>query len=337
MKKTLPVGKLPPALLEQVLNVLQQNDSRIVLGPGTGLDCAVLDMGDRLLVCKTDPITFATQEIGWYAVQVCANDIVTTGASPRWFMSTLLLPEKKTTQEQVMQITREIQRACQGLGVNVIGGHTEITSGLDRPIVVGCMLGEVARDRLISPQGAQIGDRILLSKGVPVEAVSILGREFPSQLQKAFSPQEIQQAANFLMEPGISIVNEARLACQQGGVHAMHDPTEGGLEAALWEVSEASRKVLEVNLQNVVVNSLAERMCKYMGINPLAAIASGALLMVVAADHADIVRQTCQAANIPCMEIGCVVGEGVGVWCKDGGDRSLLPRPISDEVARLYE
>ena len=104
-------------------------------------------------MAKTDPITFASAQIGWYAVNVNANDIACTGATPRWFLATLLLPENLTTAALVEDIFAQIDAACAQMNITVAGGHTEITAGLGRPIVVGHMLGEVTPERLVTTDG----------------------------------------------------------------------------------------------------------------------------------------------------------------------------------------
>ncbi len=127
---------------------------------------------------KSDPITFATDDIGWYAVQINANDIATTGSTPRWMLATLLLPENQTSPDLVEHIFKQINQAAGALGISLIGGHTEITYDLNRPILMGTLLGEVERSKLIVPSGAQPGDQLLLTKGVPIEATALLAREF---------------------------------------------------------------------------------------------------------------------------------------------------------------
>src|SRR5581483_3648355 len=136
----LPSGKLPAEMLRSLLARFAPNDPRVVVGPRVGVDAAVIDMGDRYLVAKTDPVTFAADEIGRYAVNVCANDVACCGAVPRWFLATVLLPEQNTTRALVEQIFAELSDACHRLSVSLCGGHTEITVGLDRAIVVGQML-----------------------------------------------------------------------------------------------------------------------------------------------------------------------------------------------------
>ena len=337
MKAPLPVGKLPGDLLAKVLSRAPLSDPRVLLGPGLGLDCAVIDIGQNLLVIKTDPITFATSEIGWYAVQVSANDIATTAAEPRWFLATLLLPERATTSEQVLEISEQAFQACRELGISVVGGHTEITYGLERPILVGTMIGEVARQKLVTPRGAAIGHRLLLTKRVPVEATALLAREFPERLTDLFSPAELQEASAFLYKPGISVVRDARLACQAGRVSAMHDPTEGGLASALWELAEACQHSLFFEPSAVVVPEISRRICEAFEIDPLASIASGALLIAAPFPDSDNICQSLVSQGIPCSEIGWVEDGPPLVYWKSPAGRQVFPRPQRDEIARIFD
>src|SRR5207302_11410287 len=173
----LPVGKLPAELLQRLFAKYVTADPRVIVGPQVGEDAAVLDMGDRYLVATTDPITFATDEMGWYALHVNANDLAVRGATPRWFLCTVLLPEGKSREAEVEQLFAEVSLACQSVGVSLVGGHTEVTAGLPRTIVSGTMLGEVAKDKLVTTGGAYVGDTVLVTKGVPLEGASIIARE----------------------------------------------------------------------------------------------------------------------------------------------------------------
>jgi hydrogenase expression/formation protein HypE len=340
MNETLPLGKLPPDLLAQLLaqDPAAVADPQIVLGPGVGLDCAVIDNGGaNLLVYKSDPITFATEEIGWYLVQVSCNDIATTGALPRWLLITLLLPEGKTTPALVRAISEQIHAACRPLNIGVIGGHSEITYGLDRPIVVGTLIGEVARERLVTPQGASPGDLLLLTKGVPIEATAILAREFPDRLRSLLTPAELAQAQAFLIEPGISVLRDAQTALAAGRVTAMHDPTEGGLAAALWELAQASKRSLTFDPAAVPVPPLADRICRAFQLNPLATIASGALLLATPAADAPHICQALDAVQIPCVVIGQVEAGPAAVWQQTAAGRRPLLWPERDEITRVYE
>ena len=137
-------GKFPVHLLKRLLAKVDIGDERVLLGPRIGEDAAVLDFGDRVLVAKSDPVTFASHLIGWYAVQVNANDVACAGAVPRWFLATLLVPEH-TSEAEAESIFDQVLEGCTSLGVSLVGGHSEVTAGITRPIVVGCMLGEAEK------------------------------------------------------------------------------------------------------------------------------------------------------------------------------------------------
>lgn len=337
MNNTLPLGKLPPDLLARLLAKAPINDPRVKYGPGIGMDCAVIDLGQQLLVMKSDPITFATDEIGWYAVQINSNDIATTGATPRWMLATLLLPENQTTPELVERIYDQLVQAAEQMDISLVGGHTEVTYDLDRPILIGTLIGEVEPHRLVMPGGARPGDRLLLTKGVPIEATALLAREFATRLRPAFSEVEIEEAQGYLHKPGISVVRDARIATQAGKVTAMHDPTEGGLASALWELAEASGHALYFEPEQVYLPPISKKMCEVFDLNPLATIASGALLMAVAPEDSRAICHALMAEGIRCTEIGWVEPGPPEVWQPGSGGRERLPRPARDEIARVYE
>lgn len=343
MDNPLPVGKLPPALLQRLIDQVRElgvgadQDQRVRVGPGLGFDCAIVEAGDQLLALKADPITFASAEIGWYAVHVNANDLATCGSKPAWFLATLLLPEKKTTPELVEEILAQVAAACREVGAVLVGGHTEITHDLERPLLAGTLVGVVDRDELVTPAGAQVGDHLLLTKGVPIEATAILARELGEHLEDILSPQELEQAQNYLYDPGISVLKEARLAQQAGCVHAMHDPTEGGLYCAVWELAQASGLSFIVDSGRVYVPEVSAKICRTLELDPLACIASGALLLCVSADEAETICQAIQAGGIACMEIGQVYPDPPGAWLIDEtGSQRQMPYPERDGIAHLF-
>lgn len=337
MTDDIPVGKLPPALLAQILAEAPGGPD-VVVGPSPGLDCAVVRAGDHLLALKSDPITFATAGLGWYLVQVNANDLATAGAVPRWLLVTLLLPEGATDAALVTSLMDQIYAACRQMDVAVVGGHTEVTPGLDRPLAVGTIIGEVPEGKLVTPRGARPGDRLLLTKGVPLEGGAILAREFRAALEQQFTGAELDEAAGYLHEPGISVLRDAQVALAHGAVHAMHDPTEGGITTALWELAEASGRALLVELEAIPVLPLAGRLCAALDLDPLATIASGALLLAVPpGQNAATICAALQAAGIGCHGIGRVVEGEMGVWLETDDGRRPLARPARDEIARLYD
>lgn len=333
----LPPGKLPPALLERMLGHILQSDDRLLIGPRVGEDAAVIDMGDRLLVAKADPITFATDAIGYYAVNVNANDIAVMGGTPRWFLATLLLPETQTTVSLVETIFNQMQDACEALNITLAGGHTEITVGLNRPILSGHMLGEVSRDRLVTSAGAQVGDTILLTKGFPIEGISIMARERAAQLQaQGVSQTDIATWQHYLFSPGISVVRDAQVLQDAVPVHAMHDPTEGGVATGLHELAHAAGVGVYIDTDQLPLLDAGAHLCAQLGLDPLGTIASGALLAAVPAAQTAKAIAACRAAHIDCYAIGTVVDASRGRQLNSpSGDRPL-PIFTSDEIVKLF-
>lgn len=334
---SLPVGKLRAEALQKIFDRLPSADPRVLVGPRVGEDAAVIDMGDRCLVVTTDPITFTTDEAAWYAVHVNANDIAVRGARPRWFLATLLLPDGTTTDATVEALFEELARACEELEVALVGGHTEVTHGLDRPIVVGTMLGEVARDKLVTTSGARVGDAIVMTKGVPLEGAAIIAREREAVLKAQGVPAAtIRRAKALLKTPGISVLPEAEIACELADVHAMHDPTEGGIATALHELADAAGVGLRIDGERIMILPEGRILCEAFGLDPLGTIASGALLMTLAPADAGIVIHALARESIDCHFIGQVVPREQGVTLVEGGRSRPLPVFAQDEITRLF-
>ncbi len=284
-------GKLPPDVLARLLARIPQNDPRVVVGARPGEDAAVLEFGDsdRYLVVKSDPITFTAERIGWYAVQINANDLATLGARPRWFLATLLLPAGQPAAAET--IFADLLQACQELGVTLCGGHTEITPGLDRPIVAGHMLGEVQKDRLVRKERIRPGDALLLTRGLAIEGTAILARERAAALAtRGVDAALLERARGLLLDPGLSVVGDALAAADAAPLHGMHDPTEGGLVGGLCELAMAAGAGLAVERARIPVLPETQAVCAALGLDPLRLIASGALL--IAAAPSDVERLT---------------------------------------------
>lgn len=333
----LPPGKLPLDLLDRLLKGYTAADGRILVGPRVGEDATVIRFGGACLVAKTDPITFATDEIGHYAIHVNANDIAAMGATPRWFLATLLLPEKRTDGALVECIFASLHRAAGEIGVSICGGHTEITGGLDRPIVVGQMLGEVKEEDLVRSENLRAGDALLLTKGLGIEATAILAREKEAVLlHRGFAPETLDRAKDYLHDPGISILKEARIACNTARVHAMHDPTEGGVATALRELALAAGLGLAVESDRLFASPETRELCAAFELDLLGVISSGALLIGVAPEDAGPVQNAIRSAGIPCETIGHATPPDAGIKLKRDGVWTDLPAFGRDEIGRIF-
>jgi len=330
-------GKLPLEMLERLLAKLTVTDPRVLLGAGIGEDAALIDFGPTTLIAKTDPVTFATDLIGWYAVQVNANDIAACGGEPRWFMATVLLPEG-TAPDGAEAIFDQIREAADALDIALVGGHTEITIGLPRPIVCGAMLGEAPKGATLGSAGARPGDALLLTKGIAIEGTALLARERGRALASAgVSGATLEAAARLLFRPGISVVADARAARAAGGVTAMHDPTEGGLATALAELARASGVGLEVEAAAVPVLPETEEVCRALGADPWGLLASGALLVAAAPEAAAAVLAAVGKARIAAARIGRVTEPEEGLRLLTARGPRPLPAFERDEVARILE
>ena len=256
------------------------------------------------------------------------------GAAPRWLMATLLLPED-TDSGAVESIFDQIAAACREIGVTLIGGHTEVTYDLPRPIAVGSMLGEAAKDEVVTTSGARPGDAIVLTKGVAIEGAAVLAREDPGTLTARGVPtDDIERAKGFLFSPGISVLRDAIVARRAVDVHAMHDPTEGGLATALLEMAEAAGVGLLVDLTAIPILPECRRICEALALDPMGLIASGSLLAAVSPADAPALIDALAKESIPACEIGRFTdrAEGVKAITASGvGDLPLFPR---DELAR---
>ena len=348
--RILRAGKFPPDLLASFLDDLGTPDKRVLLGPGVGEDAAFISFGSTTLIAKSDPITFATDRIGWYAIQVNANDIAASGGIPKWFLATLLLPENEPAST-AKQIFEQLYMAAEELGITLIGGHTEVTVGLPRPIIAGTMLGEAAPSETVSTSGATSGDEVILTMGIAIEGTAIIARESKSRLIDAgLSEIEIEKAAGLLDSPGISVVTAARIATATGQVTAMHDPTEGGIAGAVEEMALASNTGITVDADRVNVLPETRRICEALDLDPWGLISSGALLITCRPAGTQNILEALSDDGISATAIGAVTefapGSGTGPGNVEnqsmrlqrivGGIAEPLPRFDRDEIARLY-
>ncbi|HQI00010.1 MAG TPA: AIR synthase-related protein [Deltaproteobacteria bacterium] len=329
----LPVGKLPLSLLEKLLKTIPAGNPDVLAGPGIGIDAAVIRFGEETLVFKTDPITFTSGNISRYLVTVNANDIACMGGTPRYLLATFLLPEGKTTPANVESLFKDLENACRSSGIELVGGHTEITYGIDRAIAAGFMIGTLEGRELIRPSGAKPGNAVLLSKRIPIEAVSVIASEVPGKL--GLDRKTIEEARDLLYHPGIGIQKEAAIARETGGVTAMHDPTEGGLATGLKELALAAGCGIEVERDRIPVLELAEKILPRFSIDPLGTLASGSLVVCCREESAEAILAAWRENGIEGSLIGRIT-PGPEMILVENGTRRLLPEFPADEIVKIF-
>ena len=251
-------------------------------------------------------------------------------------LNCILLPEGKASPEMVEEILEQIHAASRQVGVLVIGGHTEVTSGLERPIVVGHLLGEVAKEALVATSTAEVGDVVIVTKALGVEGTAIIASELAGDLRdKGYSAEFIERAGRFLHDPGISVYTDALIAAESNLVHAMTDATEGGLAAALHEMAAAAGVGFLIEADNVPVYVETKRICAEYNLDPLGLIASGMLIMAVPASNSDKLCKKMIAEGVQCTAIGTVTDAAEGLQLSRDGKYSDLPYYAVDEITKL--
>lgn len=324
------IGKVPENVLKRsVFRQIHTRRPEVVLGAGIGEDCAAVKLApDETLVLSTDPITGTAQDVGTLAIQVTVNDLASAGAEPVGVLLTVLLPESVEEPELRMMMA-QVEAACAGANVQILGGHTEVTAVVNRPVITVCGVGKVRDGRIVSTAGARSGMDILVTKWIGIEGTSILAKEKETDLRTRFSAPFIEQAKNF--DQYLSVLPEAEVAVRSG-VGAMHDVTEGGIFGALWEMAEASGVGLEIDLKKIPIRQETVEICEFFGINPYQLISSGCMLMATE-DGNTLVREL-ERAGIPASVIGKATTGNDRVLL-NGEERRFLEPPKADELYRV--
>ena len=258
------------------------------------------------------------------------------GATPRWFLATLLVPEW-FTEDDAAKLFNDIMESCQAIGVTLIGGHSEVTQGLQRPIVMGTMLGEVERDQLITTGGAQEGDSIIVTKGLAIEGTALLASDCAGELRQAGVEESvIGKSASMLDTLGISVLHDAQIS-SQSSVHSLHDITEGGLFTALHEVAAASGLGVAVEEDSVPLLPETAEVCTALGLHPMGLLGSGAMLVTLHPQYTPRLLHALEQAGINAWEIGQMIPAEEGrVLFTRSGEEVPLPVFQRDELARYF-
>jgi len=325
----LPTGKLPPALLRELLEVDDPPPPELRVGPALGEDGAAIEVAGGVLIAATDPVTMMGSDVGRHAVIINANDVAVMGVAPRWFLAAVLLPEG-TNEGDVRALFAGLREALAGLGASLVGGHTEITAAVRQTVVVGQMLGLAEDGRFVRTGGVRPGDVVLQVGAAPVEGAAVLAAEAGGALA-GVDPRWLAAARAAVEDPGISVVAPALEAARLGAT-ALHDPTEGGLATGLYELAEASGLALcGVDDAAICWFEPGRVLCEAVGADPWGTLASGALLASFAPGDVAGARQQLGRLGRPCAEIARAEA-GQGVW-RPGG--SPLQRFERDELSRV--
>ena len=332
----LAAGKLPGALLQRLIEDHVRQDASVIIGPEVGADAAALRIDSQAIVVKSDPITFPTPDIARYLVLVNANDVVCMGGRPRWLLVTALLPAGETTAQAVEAMFRQLAQVCAELEIVLVGGHTEITESVRSPVLVGMLIGEADEASLFDLRRGRPGDALLLCNSVAIEGTAILASALPPARLAGVDPALLERARTLTDDPGISILPAAQALRDSGAeIRGFHDPTEGGIATAIYEVARVTGCDIELD-GPIPIRSDTAAICSVLGLDPLGLIASGALLAVLATDALDTATQRLRQSRIEFTHLGRLTdrhGDEPAVTRADGRPLQSFP---TDEIARYF-
>ncbi len=335
MSPKLQIGKIDPDTLGKLISDYTHKEDRVLIGAGIGEDAAIIDMGSSYLVAKTDPITHVTSEIGHYAVNINANDIAAMGGKPMWFLATILMPAASSADE-LKCIFSQLSESCKELGISYCGGHTEVTHSVNNPVVIGHMLGEVGRDNLKPTSEARLGDDLIMTKSSAIEATAIIALEKEKELRGHLGSKLLARAKNYLYNPGISVVKEASIVSSIKEVHALHDPTEGGIATGIFEMAKASDLGVEVHYDKIPISEETLKLCESYHVDPLGTFASGSLLIAVSPSVSEDVISRLSAVGITAARIGVMMPREEGMRLIKNGENLPLPVYHQDEISKIF-
>jgi len=323
-------GKIPESVLKRsVLRQLHNRRDEVLLGAGVGEDCAALALeADEVFVMSTDPITGTGKEMGSLAVITTANDLASSGAEPVGVMLTILLPEE-SEEALLKEIMRDAEATCEKFHMQILGGHTEVSAAVNRPVISVSGVGKVKKDAMIKTGGARPGMDIVVSKWIGIEGTVILAKERERELLGRYATTFIDRSKD--LDAYISVLSEAAVAARSG-VSAMHDITEGGIFGALWEMAEASGVGLEIDLKKIPVRQETIEICEFFGLNPYELISGGSMLM--AAEDGNQLVHELEKAGIPAAVIGKAMAGNDRVL-RNEEERRFLEPPKPDELYRV--
>jgi hydrogenase expression/formation protein HypE len=307
----------------------------VLLGPAQGEDAALVTMGGEIWAVASDPITFTSRDAGRLAVFVNANDVAVRGATPLFFTAVLLVGHDDRESERVRAILDDVRRACDAIGVTLIGGHTEVTPELPHTVIAGTMLGRVA-GRPITTGGLRAGDRVGMTKWAGLEGTAILMNDFGARLKEIHGAGAFSRVEKIFAGQWISVLPEAAVASALPQVTALHDVTEGGVGEALFEMAAAAGVAIEID--GAAGDSAApfpipllpetETLCRQLNIDPLGLIGSGSMLVGCGEEGAAELGEAMAQREIPFAWIGRAAEV-------QGEPGSSLPRFPRDEMLKI--
>ena len=321
-----------------VLGRIGSSRQEIIVPPRNGVDTGIISLGDgRVMAMTTDPIfidiNLGIERAAWFAFHIIASDLCTSGIRPQYLTVDYNLPPEITDQ-QIDDMLSVIDRECRSYGIGIVTGHTARYAGVNFPMVGGAtMMGIGDKENYVTSAMSRIGDRIVVTKSLALEASVLLAHAFPEFIARNCGNDTLSRLRNRFHE--MSTVRESMMAIDFGlrekGITSMHDVTEGGLISALFEIAEASGNGLSVDGDILPIYPEISSLCDVFHINPLMSISEGTLLMTIAPGRSGEFVGKLNENGIPAVEIGEVQEKGKGSVIRYSDGREIRIQSHRDE------
>lgn len=318
------VGKLTNEQLKDIVLSKLHPKGDALLRSGIGEDCAAIDFNGTACVMSTDPITGATENIGKLAVNISCNDVATSGARPSAMLVTMLIPPDKTLsdiEKVVCQLTEEADK----LGIDIIGGHTEVTDAVNRIVISTTVIGKIESGMIIKSSGANIGDAVIMTGYTALEGTYIIANERKGQLKEILSNEDLNAVAS--LGSKISVVDEGMTAAACGAT-SMHDITEGGVLGAVYELCEASGTGCVISKENIPILDVTKKICGFLKLDPYRLIGSGSMIITVKDPEPMLKQFKSKRLNAVC--IGRITEKGI--YLEENAKLFAIAPPEADEL-----
>lgn len=328
----LNIGKLDSELLEKIVfENIHYRRPEVLTRPGIGEDCAVMDFDAYDCVISTDPITAAISDIGRLAIHISCNDVASNGVQPIGIMLAALLPVG-TTAEEIEEMMHQAAVAAEALEVEIIGGHTEVTSAVNKPVIVSTAVGRGDKETAGQMGSPKPGDVVMMTKSAGLEGAGIIACDFEKELNEVLTEEELAHAKSLLDR--VSVVKEGVLAGKIG-TSGMHDVTEGGILGALWEMCNVGKVGAVIRKDRVPVEDVTLKICAHFNIDYMRLISSGCMMILASPEKEEEIKAVLKDAGIQVEIIGAIKEAAEGIVMVSEGEKQTVDPPAGDELYKV--
>ncbi len=332
MNKVLEEGKLDSQFLkENIIDKITYKNEDVTVRAGVGEDCATVNYGDYDCVISTDPITASINDIGRLSIHISCNDIASNGVKPLAIVLTVMLPVG-TRESDVITIMEQATKTAEELEVEIVGGHTEVTSAVNKPVIVSTAFGKTIKGSSAKAEDMQAEDLIIMTKFAGIEGTGIIISDKEDEVKTFLSKEEIEDGKALLDK--VSVIKEGLIASEIG-TNGMHDITEGGVLGAIWEMCQISHKGCFVEEEKINILDITKKVCKKYELNPLRLISSGSMIIICKEENRNKMLNSLKVAGIESSVIGKITSQKTLELKKISGEIVSIEPPKSDELYKV--